>query len=83
MSKKPPAISLAIQAVGSAKALAEQLGISLQAVSQWKCIPSGRVLAVERVTGVPRHVLRPDIYPAQRERFVELGQSDIHKVQPQ
>ena len=26
-------------------------------------VPPRRVLDVERVTGVPRHLLRPDIYP--------------------
>jgi len=40
------------------------LGISSQAVSQWKRVPAERVLDVERITGVSRHELRPDIYPA-------------------
>ncbi len=38
--------------------------ISPQAISQWKRVPAERVLDVERVTGVPRHELRPDLYPA-------------------
>lgn len=37
--------------------------ITPQAISQWRQVPAGRVLDVERVTGVPRHELRPDIYP--------------------
>jgi DNA-binding transcriptional regulator YdaS (Cro superfamily) len=37
--------------------------ITPQAVSQWKRVPAERVLDVERATGVPRHELRPDIYP--------------------
>ncbi|MGJ4954601.1 transcriptional regulator [Bradyrhizobium sp. HKCCYLRH2015] len=38
--------------------------ITPQAVAQWKQVPAARVLMVERATGVPRHLLRPDIYPA-------------------
>lgn len=37
--------------------------ITPQAISQWKKVPAERVLDVERVTGVPRNELRPDIYP--------------------
>lgn len=43
--------------------LALKLGITAQAISQWDRVPVERVLSVERLTGVPRHVLRPDIYP--------------------
>jgi DNA-binding transcriptional regulator YdaS (Cro superfamily) len=46
---------------GLAKAIG---GLTPQAVSQWRQVPATRVLDVERVTGVPRHQLRPDIYPA-------------------
>lgn len=45
--------------------LAQQLGITAQAISQWTRVPVERVLDVERLTGVPRHELRPDIYPPQ------------------
>lgn len=48
--------------VGSS-ALAKLVGVTPQQVSKWRrqgCIPIERVPAVERVTGVPRHVLRPD-----------------------
>jgi DNA-binding transcriptional regulator YdaS (Cro superfamily) len=38
--------------------------ITPQAISQWKQVPAERVLQVERATGVSRHRLRPDIYPA-------------------
>jgi len=35
-----------------------------QSIYSWKRIPAERVLDIERATGVPRHELRPDIYPA-------------------
>ncbi|MFT3987214.1 MAG: Cro/CI family transcriptional regulator [Aestuariivirga sp.] len=50
---------------GGASALAQALGnISSQAVSQWEKIPASRVLDVERITGISRHELRPDIFGA-------------------
>lgn len=45
--------------------LANELGISAQAISQWRRVPVERVLEVERITGVSRHELRPDIYPTE------------------
>jgi len=57
------ALKRAIIAVGGPSALAEFLGLSVQAVSQWNEVPPLRVLDVEKATGVPRTELRPDLYP--------------------
>lgn len=57
------ALDKAISSLGSAKALAERIGITGQAISQWKRVPAERVLDVERATGVSREELRPDLYP--------------------
>lgn len=53
--------------------LAEELSsigepISVQAVAKWERCPSARCLDVERVTGVSRHRLRPDIYGEEPKR---------------
>lgn len=42
--------------------LAQALGITHGAVSQWSRVPTDRVLDVERITGISRHVLRPDVF---------------------
>lgn len=42
--------------------LASELGITKQAVYQWRKIPAERARDVERITGIPREYLRPDIY---------------------
>jgi len=57
------ALERAKQAVGGQAALAHKIGVKPQAISQWKKVPPLRVLDVERATGVPRHDLRPDLYP--------------------
>ncbi|WP_082546837.1 Cro/CI family transcriptional regulator [Rhizobium sp. Root483D2] len=66
MEQSDPALTLAIDRVGSASELARQLGITPAAVLQWERVPPNRALAVERISGVSRHQLRPDIYgPAE------------------
>ncbi|MGX5776971.1 Cro/CI family transcriptional regulator [Methylorubrum zatmanii] len=52
----------AISTQPSKTALAAKLGITLPAITQWRQVPATRVLEVERITGVSRHELRPDIF---------------------
>lgn len=57
------ALETAKKLAGGAVGLAEKIGgITPQAVSQWSKVPPARVLDVERITGVSRHDLRPDLY---------------------
>lgn len=46
-------------------ALADELGITNSAVWQWRRVPAERVIDVEKFTGIPRHELRPDLYPIE------------------
>lgn len=57
----------AIKEAGGLTRLATSLGITKQAVAQWDEVPPLRVLGVERASGVSRHELRPDLYPAEDE----------------
>lgn len=69
--KQLNSVDFALNAVGGMRALARLLGISAPAVWEWRQrgqIPVGRVLQIERLTGVSRHVLRPDIYPLEAPR---------------
>jgi len=46
--------------------LAKRLGVKPQAITGWKAkkrVPHQRVLVVEQISGVPRHEIRPDLYP--------------------
>lgn len=46
--------------------LAKAIGVNKSTVTRWdqNGMPAERVLDVERITGVPRHELRPDLYPS-------------------
>ena len=50
------------QTPGAAYHIAKALGISKQAVFHWKRVPDKHVIDVEKITGIPRYVLRPDLY---------------------
>jgi DNA-binding transcriptional regulator YdaS (Cro superfamily) len=60
----------AVKQAGGLRAVARKLNVRHQAVMYWlqKQVPAERVLAVEALTGIPRSVLRPDIYPPDREQ---------------
>lgn len=59
-------LARAIDAAGGLRALARELKTTHQNISQWKRVPAIWVLRVEKVTGVSRHDLRPDIYPREK-----------------
>jgi DNA-binding transcriptional regulator YdaS (Cro superfamily) len=71
MITKDEALKRAIAAAGTGDKLATDLGITPQALSQWERVPHLRVLEVERITGVPRHELRPDLYPVVESQAAE------------
>jgi len=48
--------------------IAKACGVTSQAVCLWSKVPVLRVLQVEKLTGIPRETLRPDIYGAPRAR---------------
>ncbi|MBT1262527.1 chaperone [Pseudomonas syringae] len=63
---EPNAAERAARAAGSQSALARVLGCTPQNVQRWCAsgrVPAERVISVEQATGIPRHELRPDLYP--------------------
>ncbi len=57
-----PGLAAALEAAGGPTALSKHLKIEPSAITQWSRIPAERVRAVETATGIPRHVLRPDLF---------------------
>ncbi len=57
----------AIDAAGGVVRLSLALGRSRAAAAQWTRVPAERVLDVERITGIPRTTLRPDLYPSEAQ----------------
>jgi DNA-binding transcriptional regulator YdaS (Cro superfamily) len=64
-----PGLQEAIRRVGNASKLAEKLGVSRQAVSKWEGVPTHHIIAIERLTGIHRSLLRPDLYEERSRRW--------------
>jgi len=62
MKNRSDILNLVFEKVGYASLLALQLGISRQAVSKWKQVPLRHITMIVGLTGLPREILRPDIY---------------------
>lgn len=52
----------ALKAAGGVSALANRLKLTRAAVSRWSKVPFDQILAVEKATGVPRAILRPEMF---------------------
>jgi DNA-binding transcriptional regulator YdaS (Cro superfamily) len=60
----------AVENVGGWAELARRIGKTRGAIWQWRRVPPQWVLELERLSGVSRSSLRPDLYPAERRRNV-------------
>lgn len=59
------ALERAVEAIGSYSAVARLLNLTRQGVQSWDICPPNRVVAISKASGVPRHELRPDLYPEE------------------
>ena len=63
IKKKPKVIQKIFKKGGGYVKIANTLGLTRQAVFQWRRVPAEHVLKIEQITGIPRHELRRDLYP--------------------
>lgn len=61
MDRDPPLYDV-FRHFGSAKKVADYLGISTQAVSHWKRVPAKYLYTLSQPTGIHPYKLRPDLY---------------------
>jgi hypothetical protein len=54
------------------KELAAALEVSKQAISSWPRVPVERVLEIEALLGVPREIMREDVYGATPKRRIHI-----------
>lgn len=59
-------LRLAIEAMGGSNALAKALKLNRGTVHHWERVPYSQLLAVERVTGIDRSILRPEMFAGWR-----------------
>lgn len=68
MNHELQALKRAVKAAGGQSALARRVGVKQANIWNWlhkaQRAPPHAVLSIEAATGVSRHDLRPDIYPA-------------------
>lgn len=60
-------VSEVIERAGGVGRLAALLGMHHSSVCKWKKvgrIPTDRALAIHRLSGIPLHEMRPDVWPA-------------------
>jgi hypothetical protein len=55
-------MAAAIKAAGGLRALSRALGIRREIIAQWQRVPAELLQVVAKVTGLPQHVLRPDLF---------------------
>jgi pyruvate kinase len=58
-----PVLSLVRGVRGTAVRIAAACGVNRETVWNWQQVPAKHVLAVESVLDIPRHRIRPDLYP--------------------
>jgi DNA-binding transcriptional regulator YdaS (Cro superfamily) len=61
-------LRMAADKIGGYGLLADKLKITHQAISGWVKIPLARVVDIERITGIPKEDLRPDVFKRRKKR---------------
>ena len=60
---RDPILELALRRRLAVTEIADAIGISRAAVSQWRRVPERHLAAVAKITRISKRRLRPDLYP--------------------
>ena len=63
MTIKLKSVQRASELLGGPSALARALGVLPGGFHVWDRVPAEHVLPMARLTGIPPHKIRPDLYP--------------------
>jgi DNA-binding transcriptional regulator YdaS (Cro superfamily) len=63
----------AVEIAGGLAPLARLLGVDRAAIRRWDQVPARWIITIERLTGVPREELRPDLYLAPRPKLTKCA----------
>lgn len=83
LQRQAPGLQAAIiilnngKSAGGISRLAEELGISRSAISQWRDIPLRWVPQVTALTGLTKEVLRPDFFAPAAQARKRTGKSAL------
>lgn len=61
--RRDPVLKMVHNVRGTAPRIAQVCKINREAVWNWQRVPAEHVLRVEALLGIPRHLIRPDLYP--------------------
>lgn len=61
-------VEVAAKKVGGLAELGRLMGISRNAFYRWREVPPKRVLQLEKISGISRHEMRPDLYPPDERK---------------
>lgn len=56
-----------LKATTNISKLAADLGISRIAIYHWKKVPAKWLIEIEKITGIPRQELRPELYEGMND----------------
>jgi pyruvate kinase len=63
MTWRDPVLNMVRKVRGTAPRIAKACNINREAVWNWQRVPAEHVLTVEALLDIPRHKIRPDLYP--------------------
>jgi hypothetical protein len=69
---RPEDVMPTLRERGLYPAIIQRLGVTAQALYAWRVVPADRVVEISKLSRIPKHVIRPDIFPDRQGRLRPL-----------